>query len=65
MGGVEERVKEFLESCKRMAIAKIVACSSCGAELTDGNFAVIDGKLFCLDCHTRHSTLDTQNHGTK
>jgi hypothetical protein len=53
MSGIEDRVKEFLGSWRHVANLEIAVCCCCGAELIDGNFAVIDGKLRCLDCYKK------------
>jgi hypothetical protein len=59
MSGVQDRVKGFLETwqiignqgCHSEAIAEeSLNCHCCGAKPSDGNFAVIDGKLYCLKC---------------
>lgn len=52
MSGVEDRVKEFLNNIKMQDsnFKARIFCSSCGAELTDGSFKVIDGKFYCLFC---------------
>lgn len=53
MSGVNERVKQFLESWKHIANIENAVCSCCGVELIDGNFAVVDGELLCLRCVRR------------
>lgn len=56
MSGVEDRVREFLGNRGTMAERRdttgheIFYCCSCGTELADGSFKVIDGKLYCLLC---------------
>ncbi len=50
MTGVNERVKEFLRSCRHLASTEIAICCHCGIELIDGNFALIEGELYCLKC---------------
>lgn len=50
MTGVEDRVKGFLEAWQRKKQAYDLQCTDCGDKLEDGNFAVIDGDMLCLNC---------------
>jgi len=66
MGGVEDRVKEFLEARKNVGAilespragrdlplrvdSGSMCCAICCGALCDGNFAMIDGKFYCLKC---------------
>ena len=55
MAGIEERVKEFLEIWEMRKAGEIPApedakCTGCGVVLEDGNFALVDGDLVCLNC---------------
>jgi len=49
MTSVNERVKDFLENWTGIIVENVV-CARCGEELTDGNFAMLDGVLMCLKC---------------
>ena len=55
MTGVEERVKGFLESWRE------THCAKCQGLLSDGNFIVIDGRLYCLECHQNLCNLDVES----
>ncbi len=53
--GVEDRVKEFLETWKMRKAGEILPpeparCTGCGVALEDGNFALVDSDLVCLNC---------------
>jgi hypothetical protein len=60
MGGVEDRVREFLNS-RKMQDSSFKAidpepetelhCCECGTGLADGAFVMISGKPYCLECH--------------
>jgi len=45
MTGIEERVKGFVKNWR------LTHCSICQGLLSDGNFAMIDGRLYCRLCH--------------
>ncbi len=53
MGGIDERVKVFLEAWAKRKAGEIpepeeARCAVCGAAPEDGNFILIDGDLLCL-----------------
>jgi transposase len=56
MAGIKEQVKGFIEVwAKRKSgalppLGVTVRCHDCGVVLEDGNFALIDGNLTCLNC---------------
>jgi len=55
MAGIEERVRNFLETWRKLKAGEIpdpesATCTECGTALGDGNFALVDGDLVCLSC---------------
>ena len=50
MGGVNKRVQGFLEAGQRKRQVDDLQCAECGDKLEDGEFAVIDGDMVCLNC---------------
>ncbi len=64
MGGVNDRVKEFLTTWKRRKTMRVegkidgdpdhieLYCD-CGTLLVDGNFVLVDGTLRCLSCQEK------------
>ncbi len=48
----EQKVKVFLEAWNLRGgeVDTKASCQVCGAEITDGNFALTDGVLMCLKC---------------
>ncbi len=55
MAGVNERVRDFLETWQKRKAGEIPSpeptrCTGCGVVLEDGNFALVDGGLVCLNC---------------
>lgn len=63
MGGVEDRVREFLESWDK------THCYICLDPIQDGKFIMIGGKIYCLVCHelelNKRNKLDKLNEHTK
>ena len=58
MAGINERVKEFLESWDRIrgdALLSMDAlrCVVCDRELEDGGFALLDGDPVCSRCREK------------
>ncbi len=49
---VDDLVKDFLSNWRRMRgrFDLTCPCERCGKLLTDGNFALVDGVLLCLQC---------------
>lgn len=55
MAGIEDRVKEFLETWERRKAAEIPSteparCRNCGVVLKDGKVALVDSGQICLNC---------------
>ncbi len=52
MTDIEQKVKVFLDSwnLRNGELDTEASCAVCGGEITDGNFALIDGVLICLSC---------------
>ena len=58
MAGVQERVEGFLRSWEKIQgnaalSADQIKCCICSCELKDGNFAILDGDLVCLQCREK------------
>jgi len=64
MTSVEERVKGFVENWR------LTHCSICQGLLSDGNFVMIDGRMYCLPCKAKsdkksESSKNLCNHDLK
>ncbi len=51
----EDLIKDFLSNWRRMEgrFDLTCPCEHCGKLLTDGNFALVEGTLICLECKNR------------
>ena len=56
----ERKVAAFLESWNLHGgeLDTKASCEACGAEITDGNFALVDGVLLCTKCKDEDRTED-------